>query len=127
MSYLFWEQASETEERGEPTLRLMKGADTFNVDISNWDVSRVTSMKGAFSGAKSFNQPIGDWNTHRVVDMSSMFEDASTFNRDVSKFSTRNVRDMSSMFRRASRFHNPDLTNWDVSRVTDMSSVGIHC
>ena len=30
-------------------------ADSFNQDISNWDVSNVTDMSYMFSGAESFN------------------------------------------------------------------------
>ena len=31
-------------------------------DISNWDVSNVTSMIGMFLDATSFNQPLNNWN-----------------------------------------------------------------
>ena len=56
---------------------------SFNQDISSWDVSNVTDMNAIFSGATSFNQPIGDWDTSNVTDMTQMFENANTFNQDI--------------------------------------------
>ena len=33
----------------------------FNQNISVWDVSNVTDMRGIFTNCASFDQPIGDW------------------------------------------------------------------
>ena len=45
----------------------------FNVDISNWSVSRAEFMTGMFNGATAFNQNISSWNVSKVIDMSEMF------------------------------------------------------
>ena len=44
-------------------------------DISNWDISKVTSLKGVFYGCKSLSllDDISKWNTSNVIDMSSFF------------------------------------------------------
>ena len=68
MTYLF-----SNDSRG---YRLGK----FNGDISRWDVSNVTTMKGMFCENKSFNQPIGVWDVSNVKDMSHMFYYAVEFN-----------------------------------------------
>jgi surface protein len=36
-----------------------KRATTFNQDIGDWDVGKVTDMSGMFIGADAFNQDIG--------------------------------------------------------------------
>jgi Mycoplasma protein of unknown function, DUF285 len=64
---LFWEPTNDPNDDWV----LLKGADTFNVDISRWNVSSCTTMKGMFNGAAAFDQPIGGWNVHRVTDVSA--------------------------------------------------------
>ncbi|KAL7526148.1 hypothetical protein ACHAXR_001345 [Thalassiosira sp. AJA248-18] len=57
----------------------------FNVDISKWDVSRTTSMRGAFNQASSFNVNIGNWDISSVnnTNMEFMFRNAKSFNQDL--------------------------------------------
>ena len=42
--------------------------------ISDWDVSAVTDMNGAFSSRSSFNENISGWDVSSVVTMNDMFE-----------------------------------------------------
>lgn len=101
---------------------LFRYEDTFNEDISHWDVSNVTDMRSMFLGAESFNQQIGHWDVSDVESMASMFADATSFNWDISNWDVSSVTIMSSMFRSAYAF-NQDLNNWNVSSSTTMLSM----
>ena len=97
-------------------------AQSFNGDLSGWDVSRVTDMVGTFWGASSFNGDLSGWDVSRVTDMTGTFWGTSSFNGDLSGWDVLSVTDMTSMFNGASSF-NGDLSGWDVSSVTDMTSM----
>ena len=58
--------------------------DSFNQDISSWDVSSVTDMGFMFYGATSFNQDISSWDVSKVTNMNEMFSGCSSFNQDLS-------------------------------------------
>ena len=97
----------------------------FNADISQWNVSQVTSMRGMFQGAVKFNQNISQWDVSRVTNMSHMFRDAVAFNQDVSKWDVSRVERVVLMFAFSPVF-NQDLSPWDVSRVKDMGGMFFH-
>lgn len=40
---------------------MFRGAESFNQDISNWDISYVRNMTKMFYDAKSFNQDLNKW------------------------------------------------------------------
>ncbi len=50
-------------------------ADSFNQNVSNWDISKVTDMVGMFADTQTFNQSLTIWATQigNVSDMSYMF------------------------------------------------------
>ena len=109
----------------------------FNGDISEWDVSNVTNMKGmfstdcAFEGTSRFNGDLSKWDVSRVTDMSFMFYQACSFNGDISTWNVSNVKDMGSMFCGADIF-NQDISGWDVSNVEMMDymfnyALGFNC
>ena len=79
---------------------------TFNADISSWDVSNVTSMKGMFS-LSVFNKPIGVWDVSKVTDMSEMFWQAVDFNQDLSAWNTANVQDCTNFSTEAFEWQEP--------------------
>ena len=99
--------------------KLFSSKDLEGYDISEWDVSRVTSMDGLFSRARSIGD-ISKWNVSNVKSMRGMFSD-SDFNGDISQWDVSNVEDMSYMFR-GSTF-NGDISHWNVSKVENMFSM----
>ena len=58
-------------------------AESFNGDMSNWNVSNVTTMTGMFNNASNFNSDISNWNISSLVSngTASMFKSAINFNQ----------------------------------------------
>lgn len=96
--------------------KMFEDSESFNQNISGWDVSNVTDMEKMFEEASSFNVNIGNWTVSNVTDMSDMFSEASSFNQDLGSWDVSNVTDMDKMFEEASSF-NQDLRNWCVSKI----------
>ena len=58
------------------------GAESFNQDISHWDVSNVNNMYGMFYNARSFNQDLSNWDVSGSTNMNDMFEGADDLSED---------------------------------------------
>jgi hypothetical protein len=79
---------SATDERDKAGLLFYASIVVFDIDISSWDISNVTTMKNMFVSLSSncndsagdngpvfltFNQDIGNWNVSKVTDMNGVF------------------------------------------------------
>jgi len=109
-----WDVSRVTNMRG-----MFYGASTFNANLAAWDVAQVTDMRHMFSGASAFNADLSAWNVSRVFYMAYMFYGISAFNQDLSTWDVSRVTNMDYMFYGASAF-NQSLSAWDVGRVTTM-------
>ncbi|RZT96527.1 surface protein [Ancylomarina subtilis] len=93
------------------------------IDITQWGEEFRFGNKGAYfkdcfnlTGFSATNTP----NLEGTLNMSYMFFYAKKFNGDISNWDVSNITDMNWMFYQADAF-NKDISNWDVSNVTDMS------
>ena len=63
------------------------------IDISDWDVSNIKSMRQMFCWCKEL-ESVGDiskWNVSKVTDMNSMFNNCKKFNQDISGWNVSKV------------------------------------
>ena len=93
----------------------------FNDDISNWDVSGVTTMYWTFDDAHSFNIDIGSWDVSSCTDFGYMFNEALAFNADIGSWSTSAATSMREMFE-GSGF-NQDISAWDISNCENIGEM----
>ena len=91
---------------------------SFNSNISFWDVSNVTNMDGMFYNADLFNQDISSWDTSKVTKMLDLFRAATSFNQNISSWDTSSATSMSKMFENATSF-NQNISSWCVSNISE--------
>ena len=88
------------------------------IDISDWDVSNIKSMRNMFFMCTELKS-VGDiskWNVSKVNNMSGMFHSCKYFNQDISSWDVSNVTAMEFMFKNCYSF-NQDISDWNVSKV----------
>ena len=88
------------------------------IDISDWDVSNIKSMRNMFYSCEKLKSigDISNWDVSSVTDMSQMFFGCASFNQDLSSWDVSSVTRMSRMFSGCHSF-NKDISNWNVSNV----------
>lgn len=101
-----------------------------NPQMNNWTLSSTKEivMSEMFQNNTAFNRgSIGNWDISMVVDMSGMFDGATALPGGIifDKWSPSRVRSMARMFRGTTSFFvfGNLLNGWDVSSVTDFSSM----
>jgi surface protein len=88
------------------------GVESFQADLSNWNVSSVTSLSRAFFGGSSLNFDVSAWDTSRVTDMKQTFQLASAFTgQGLEKWNVAKVTNFKRMFDKATSL-NVNLCVW---------------
>ena len=87
-------------------------------DLSNWDVSNVTNMWSMFFRCEKLESvgDISNWDVSSVTNMGYMFSFCESFNKNISSWDVSSVTNMDFMFYSCKKF-NKDLYDWDVSNV----------
>jgi surface protein len=100
-----------------------------SLDVSNFDTSKVTNMKGMFYNCSSlWTLDLSFFDTSNVTDMSNMFEECCSLSAlDLYSFDTSTVTDMSYMFSQCYGLSSLDLSYFNTSKVTDMSYMFNYC
>ena len=68
------------------------------IGLEDWDVSKVTNMKGMFYNCENFNSDLSKWNVSNVEKMYGMFWGCINFNSDLSNWDVSNVKNIGDMF-----------------------------
>ena len=129
MSFLFAEKNSFDQDISTwdlsnvtSTKQMFRLARAFNQDISKWNVSSVTNMEGMFYAASRFNKPLNNWDVSMVTNFIGMFNGASSFNQPLNQWNTSSATNISDMFWSATSF-NQNINDWNVSNVEYMHGV----
>ena len=92
------------------------------LDLSNFDTSKVTNMFSMFGGMSSLTTlNLSNFDTSKVMRMDYMFQGMFNLtNLNLSSFNTSQVTNMRAMFSNIFNLTSLDLSNFDTSQVTDM-------
>jgi surface protein len=94
------------------------------LDVTGWDTSKVTNMNGMFETFKgSTITGLNTWNTGKVTNMSSMFEDCKATSLNISNWDVSKVTTMNGMFAGCTNLTTLDISGWDTSNVKEFGSI----
>ncbi len=85
------------------------GKSKFNENISNWNVSNATNLKGMFHGAKNFNQKLNNWNISNFTTMDRIFFRVEKFDQEFNNWNL--SKNKSDIFLYAINFNKSDINN----------------
>ena len=94
---------------------------TYGNPVGSWDVSRLTQifLRNIDGCSNAINIDLSNWDTSRVTFLSQGFHDLSRFNGDISGWDVSKVNNLQATFEHASQF-NGDISSWDISRSTNL-------
>lgn len=92
-------------------------------NISNWNITNITSLHSTFQSARNFNKPL-NWNTSAITDMSYTFFGAVSFNDpSITGWDVSNVTTFRGMFYGATNFSQDLGTHWNFSGISSNASL----
>ena len=101
---------------------LFEYLDPHDIDISEWNVSNVETMRCMFYGCENFiSKGLENWDVSNVNNMGGMFYDCKKFNGDLSKWNVSNVETMRYMFYGCENFISKGLENWKPYKCKKMN------
>ena len=107
------------------TLSMFQESGVTSLDVGGWDVSQVRSMESMFWNANNLTTlDVSNWDVSNVTRMHRTFQATSSLTAlDVSNWDTGNVTVMYHMFAASSSITTLDVSNWDTSNVTNMAQM----
>ena len=108
---------------------MLQGTPITSLDLSAWNTDSLTNMQCMFENCtKLTSLNLSGWNTSNVTDMSGLFgHDQQLTNLRFDGWNTGNVRLMGHMFEYCAKLTSLDLSGWDTSNVTDMYGLFDNC
>lgn len=119
-----WNVRKVTTTRG-----MLQGTPITSLDLSAWNTDSLTSMRYMFENCtKLTSLDLSGWNTSNVTSMEGLFShDQQLTDLSMDGWNTGSVRLMGHMFEYCTKLTSLDLSGWDTSNVTDMYGLFANC
>ena len=102
------------------TAYMFHSANFEKLDLSKFDMSRITSAEGMFEGCSGEITGLDCWNTAKLENAMNMFNKASIGELNLSQWNTKSITNVQSMFEYCTSTK-IDISSWNLSNVTDMT------
>jgi Mycoplasma protein of unknown function, DUF285 len=111
---------NDCADRIANTMEQFHSAASFNQDLF-WDTTKVTDMGKMFASADTFNGDVSTWNVANVVTMEQMFQFATFFQarNGLSNWNVASVSETDEMFFGAVSFGGIGASSWTPSALED--------
>lgn len=98
---------------------MFRDCSTFNGSVDGWDTANATSFFSLFFNCAAFDRPLGSWNTANVISFNSLFSGCGEFNQDLGEWETGNVTSFERVFYNCAKF-DQYIGDWDTAKVESM-------
>jgi len=92
------------------------------IGLEGWNVGNVTNFNQMFFGNSVFNRPIGVWDMSSATNIGGMLRSCTIFNQNVNSWDVGNVVTANHVFAGANAYNQP-LNLWDVSSMVTMHAM----
>ena len=108
---------------------MLQGTPITSLDLSAWNTDSLTNIRYMFENCtKLTSLDLSGWNTSNVTSMEGLFgHDQWLTDLSMDGWNTGNVRLMGHMFGYCTKLTSLDLSGWDTSNVTDMYGLFDNC
>lgn len=108
---------------------MLQGTPITSLDLSAWNTDSLTNIRYMFGYCtKLTSLDLSGWNTSNVTSMEGLFgHDQWLTDLSMDGWNTGNVRLMGHMFEYCTKLTSLDLSGWDTSNVTDMYGLFANC
>ena len=105
-----------------------KNTNLININVSNWDTSKITSLSFSFGEMKNLESvDLSGWDVSNVTNFYALFNESFRLKTiDVSKWNTSSAKNMAWMFS-GNSLNTLDVSNFNTSKVTNMRSMFSVC
>lgn len=119
-----WNVRKVTTTRG-----MLQGTPITSLDLSAWNTDSLTNMRYMFENCtKLTSLDLSGWNTSNVTSMEGLFShDQQLTDLSMDGWNTGSVRLMGHMFEYCTKLTSLDLSGWGTSNVTDMYGLFANC
>ena len=99
-----------------------------SLNIDGWDVSKISNMEYLFNGCGLETLDLSSWNTESLLYMQSIFDNMASLSYiNVNDWNVSGIKNLTAAFRKCPLLEEVDISTWDTSNVTTWDAIIYGC